>query len=129
MGILSDSQKQPPQLANSGRHQKKISGMANTTLTVIVSRGNPPAPIFVRCFKDGKHFLDLSSSGSFNHHFTDLVEGDYDIYITGFNRKDGGETTCFLSEDEIKLQIPEQIPLKTTETAYLARFHFTVGEE
>ncbi|HEX8334685.1 MAG TPA: hypothetical protein VF622_18825, partial [Segetibacter sp.] len=129
MGILRESQKQPAQLYVSGRQQKKISGMAKSTLTVIVSRGNPPAPIFVRCFKDGKHFLDVSSSASFNHHFTDLAEGDYDIYITGFNRKDGGDTTCFLSEEEIKLRMPDKSEIKTTEAAYLVRFQFTVGEE
>jgi hypothetical protein len=71
--------------------------------------------------------LDLSSPGSFNHHFTDLVEGNYSIYITGFNRKEGGDTTCFLSDDEIKLK--DKSPLKTEEAAYLISFHFTVGEE
>lgn len=107
----------------------KSAGMANTILTVIVSHGRPPAPILVRCFKDGKHFLDISSPGSFNHHFTDLVDGDYDIYIIGFNDKTSGNTTCYLSEDQIKVIPPDVSPIKSETPAYLVGFHFTVGDE
>lgn len=114
------------QIHNRTTLQKKLSGVASTSLTIIVSRGNPPAPILVRCFKDGKHFLDFSSPGSFSHRFTDLFDGEYHIYITGFNRKDGADTTCFLSEDEIRLIEPVASPIKCETPAYMVCFHFMV---
>lgn len=104
------------------------SGVAGIILTVIVSRGKPPAPILVRCFKDDKYFLDITSPYSFDHHFTRLGEGDYDIYIIGFNQKDGGDTTCFLTGDEINVIPADKTTIKCEEAAYLAAFHFTVGE-
>lgn len=103
--------------------------MASTTLTVIVEKGKPPASILVRCFKDGKHFLDLNSPGSFNHHFTDLTEGDYAIYILGFNDKTSGSTLCYLSEDQIKVVPPDISPITCKTPAYLVSFHFTVVDD
>ena len=118
----------PTHIQKQAGIQKKPAGVLHVTLTVIVSRGKPPAPIIVRCFKDGNHMLDINSPGSFSHQFTDLLEGDYDIYITGFNQKGGGDTTCFLSEEDIKLTAPIKSPLKSEEAAYLLAFHFSVGE-
>ena len=129
MGTVSNMYQQADQKNQTTRRINKSPGMANTILTIIVSRGKPPAPIIVRCFKDGKHFLDVSSAGSFNHHFTDLLEGDYEIYITGFNDKDGsGDTSCYLSEDEIKLIPPVVSPIKCDTPSYLVCFRFTVGD-
>jgi hypothetical protein len=117
----------PTHIQEKAGIQKKPGRLVHATLTVIVSRGKPPAPIMVRCFKDGNHLLDISSPASFNHQFIDLLEGDYDIYITGFNQKGGGDTTCFLSEEDIKLDEISKIPIKSEEPAYLLSFHFSVG--
>jgi hypothetical protein len=126
MGLLSKLYKDAGEADRTGTSQAHTT--TSTILTVIVSRGKPPAPIIVRCLKDGKLFLDLSSPGSFNHHFTDLSDGDYDIYIIGFNDKNGGETTCYLSEEHIKVIPPDVSPLKSDKPAFLVGFHFTVGE-
>lgn len=99
--------------------------MANTTLNVTVNGGKPPVTIRIRCFKNSKHFLDLSSPKSFSHQFTDLTAGEYDIIITGINPKTGN-TDCSITEDEITLHPPDDSPKNCAGFAYLVAFHFTV---
>ena len=99
--------------------------MANTTLTVTVRGGKPPVTIRIRCFKNNKHFLDISSPKSFQHPFIGLKKGEYSIFIMGFNPLNGS-TECSLTPDEITLHPPDPSPVEKTGTAYLAAFHFTV---
>jgi len=99
--------------------------MANTTLKVTVNGGKPPVSIRVRCFKNGKHFLDLSFPQSFKHEFIDLKKGEYSIIINGINPKTGN-TDCSISQDEIILHPPDDSPVNNNGFAYLVAFHFTV---
>ncbi|HVF81751.1 MAG TPA: hypothetical protein VM884_07445 [Flavisolibacter sp.] len=101
--------------------------MATTTLKATVKGGKAPVTIRVRCFKNGKHFLDLSFPTSFSHTFTDLKKGEYSFFITGFNPKAADASTeCSISEDEITLNPPDPSPIKSIGVAYLVAFHFTV---
>ena len=100
--------------------------MASTILTVTVEGGRPPVTIRVRCFKNGKHLLDLSAPKSFSQEIGNLGKGQYSFFINGFNPA-GGKTTCSLTEDEIVLMPPDPSPITNTGIAYLVAFHFEVS--
>lgn len=100
--------------------------MASTTLTVTVQGGKPPVTIHTRLFKNNKLQIELSSTKSFTHPFSNLGKGDYLLFISGMNPS-GGNTTCELTLDEIALNPPDPSPTTNSDLTYWVIFRFTVN--